>query len=53
VLGHEGITGIIVPVGYCTAVLPVSNNPTPAISGTIDSILAEVPSSMIENKSVR
>ena len=32
---------------------PVSNNPPPASSGTIDSILAEVPSSMIGNRSVR
>ena len=32
---------------------PVSKRPPPASSGTIDSILAEVPSSMIGNRSVR
>ncbi|MNT77174.1 hypothetical protein D3C72_2162570 [compost metagenome] len=32
---------------------PVSYMPPPAISGTMESILAEVPSSMIGNRSVR
>ena len=32
---------------------PVSNKPPPFISGTIDSILADVPTSKIGNKSVK